>query len=259
MQIVVLIWQIVGFVRAGDHYLVDGHGAIEWVWVGYGGVLLILLIAANGWYALFAPFPPARQGPGESAAERLNRERASKYSLSILSSEAAGRGGIVPADKGRVLYLKGDFELGIAEKLKALLNRYHDIGWLVLESDGGRIYEARRIARMARDRGLKTYVLNHCNSACTTAFIGGKTRYLGPKGSLGFHKYWLDAQLQHPFVNLGEEQDKDRSFYRSQNISNDFLNRIFDEPHTGLWQPDHATLLKAGVVHKILPAASGGN
>ena len=255
VQLVILVWQIVGLLRACDAYLITSHGAIEWVWTAYGGLFTVVLIAANGWFSLFVPLLPAHLAPGETAAEILERERASKYSLTIADSDAARQNGIVLNKGKRVLYLKGSFELGITQNLKALLDRQGDIKGLILESDGGRIYEARRIARMVRDRGLTTYVLHHCNSACTTAFIGGKSRVLGANGTLGFHKYWLDAQLQHPFVDLKAEQEKDRAFYRSSNITAQFLDRIFDKPHTGLWQPDHATLLKAGVVHKILPTS----
>jgi hypothetical protein len=36
-------------------------------------------------------------------------------------------------------------------------------------------------------------------------------------------------------------------------ISKEFVDRIFDRLHNEIWYPDHASLLRAGVVHAVTP------
>ena len=235
-HVFVLGWQVVGFLRACDQFVLDSD-PVEWVWAAQAGMIISLVATVISVFGLLQSVlvDPSR----EIDADVLARERASKYTIDLMKG-------------GRLVHLKGSFELGIARDLETFLKHYPGIKGIVLSSDGGRIYEGRGIADLAQRRELHTYVFRSCNSACTTAFIGGKVRILGANGKLGFHQYWHDAQLQHPFIDLQAEQDKDRQFYRSQNIKADFLSRIFEKTHVDLWHPNNKTLLDAGVVHKIL-------
>ena len=239
-HLIVLSWQVMGFLRACDQFLIASE-PVEWVWAAQAGMVISLVATVINVYGSLQTV--LRDHVREIDAEVLARDRASKYSIGLTGG-------------GRLVHLKGSFELGITHALEAFLERYPYVEGIVLSSDGGRIYEGRGIADLARRRELRTYVFESCNSACTTAFIGGQVRILGANGKLGFHQYWHDAQLQHPFIDLQEEQDKDRRFYRSQNIKAEFLNRIFDKTHVDLWQPDNKTLIDSGAVHIILPDPS---
>ena len=99
--------------------------------------------------------------------------------------------------------------------------------------------------------GLDTYVLGRCNSACTTVFIAGKTRTLGPAGRLGFHQHWMDADYPVYLVDEVTEMQKDLAFYEAQGIAADFLEQVFITPHDGLWFPSQAEMLAAGVATRI--------
>ena len=174
----------------------------------------------------------------ELTVERWDRERAARYRIEIL-------------DDGTGVLLAGSIELGTTEAMRAVLEKHPDVRVLVLESIGGHIYEARGIAKLAIRRGLDTLVLGTCASACTTAFMGGKVRKIGPAGRIGFHQYGRIATYDSPFNYLKEEQEADRRFYAGRGVAQKFLDRIFEAPHDQIWFPMTTQLIDAGVVHEV--------
>ena len=155
-------------------------------------------------------------------------------------------------EKNTWVFVGGIFDHGLTAELVAVLTRFPEVSALVLESDGGQIYEARGVAQAALERSLDTYVFGLCKSACTTAFLAGKTRYIGPRGVLGFHRYHLQGRNEHPFVNIAEEQERDRQFYLERGVNVAFSKRLFSVSHRSIWVPTRQELLAAGVVHVVL-------
>lgn len=237
-HLIIFVWQIVGVLRACDRHL-TALKSIVWVWATQIGIatsiIFTLITVLSGFQSLFV----YRQGMLDAAA----RERilATSYTLTL-------------TDDGQLFHLKGDFEFGITGQVEALLWRHRDVQGVVLSSDGGQVYEGRGVANLIVRHGLDTYVFETCKSACTTAFIGGATRTLGPNGKLGFHQYRLDAEFVNPLVDAGAEQEKDRRFYAIRDIDPGFLRRVFDRPHNEIWFPDRDELLAAGVVHRFADA-----
>lgn len=229
-------WQLVGLIRACDRYLDDNRNtawttAIQWVTVIQGAIVASLLVIVvtvfslvqNG-IDLYAPSHPsaADGGPG--------------YSIELIA-------------EGSLIRFEGNFETGLSSDLKKLLAEKHDVRGIVLNSDGGRVFEARGVAKLIREHQLETYVYGMCRSACTTAFIAGKRRYLGEGGSLGFHRYRLRSVL--PVIDVTAEQEKDRVFYQAQGVAPTLLSRIFAAPYESMWYPEIKELLDAKVVHQI--------
>lgn len=238
-QLIVLPWQIVGVLRSCDRYLA-GFRPIVWVWGIQIGVAASLILTLISVYSGFQSLYIDRRDMLEAAAPQ--RAQAARYTLT-------------PTNSGRLINLKGDFEFGITRNLEALLKRHRGVAGIVLSSDGGQIYEGRGVARLIMGHGLDTYVFETCKSACTTAFIGGATRTLGPNGRLGFHQYRLDAEFSNPLADVAAEQERDRRFYADRNIGGGFLRKVFDRPHDDIWFPDSDELLAAGVVHRVADAA----
>lgn len=235
-HVLVYVWQVVGVLRAGDRYL-KGSGSTVWVPAAHVGVIAsLILTSVSAFGAMQTVFIGKRDTDLAAAWER---ERAARYALSL-------------SDEGRLVNLSGTFELGITKSLASLLGDNPGIRGIVLESDGGYVAEGRGVARLIRDRQLDTYVFRECKSACTTAFIGGRTRTLGEHGKLGFHQYWLEDGYPASLLNPLEEQERDSLFYRGQGIRPDFVNRLFQTPHDDIWYPSHSELLDAGVVQRIL-------
>ncbi len=234
-HLVIYPWQIVGVLRSCDRYL-SGFGSAGWVWGVYMGIAVSIVATLIGVFGAYQQTFMARDM--ELAAEVLERERAAKYALTLSDGDTRVR-------------LNGSLELGVTRKLEAILNQNPAVTVMVLESHGGHIYESRGVAKLIWRYGLNTYVAGSCSSACAIAFMGGVERVLGADGRLGFHQYGLSANLPLPYLDLAKEQETDRRFYRSRDVAEDFLERVFDAAHTEIWFPSHEALLAAGVVHRV--------
>ncbi len=153
------------------------------------------------------------------------------------------------------LHISGDLEIGISNAVRAIIATQPNIKSVVLQSHGGQIYEGRGLARIFTEFGLDTYVYEECSSACATAYIGGRERYLGENGKLGFHQYKLDTSAYTrfiPFYDLRVEQERDLALFKSRGIDHSFLGKMFDQPASRIWFPDSITLRNAGVVnHRV--------
>ena len=153
------------------------------------------------------------------------------------------------------LEISGGLDIGITNAVRASLVAHPDIKSVSLQSGGGHIYEGRGLAKLFTEQALDTYVFAECSSACATAFIGGKQRYLGATGKLGFHQYKLDIS-QHrkmvPFYDTPAEQQRDLELFKTRGIKPAFLNKMFDQPASKIWFPDHQELLDANIVNKLI-------
>jgi hypothetical protein len=86
------------------------------------------------------------------------------------------------------LVIRGDVEVGFAEKLRQAIKLNPDVEFIGLGSGGGSVSEALEAGRLIRRLKLKTMLWNNCNSACTLVFFGGVERLIwSPYPDLGFH------------------------------------------------------------------------
>lgn len=229
---IVFVWQVVGVLRATQHQ--TSILANIWTVATYGAVGLCLVFTALSIASSFRALTAERFVPVNPT--ELEDARANQYALSINPSK-------------NHVHIDGTFALGMTGKLAALLDQNPTITGVVLHSEGGHVYEGRGVAYLIRKRKLDTYVFEICKSACTTAFIGGTKRYLGPYAKLGFHQYKLDLEFPVPLYDIKGEQDKEVTFYRQQGVSNSFLKQVFNTPYSDIWFPGLPELLEAGVVH----------
>ena len=152
-----------------------------------------------------------------------------------------------------LITVKGPFEIGIVAALEKEIKKYPATTGIVLDSHGGNVYQARGMAKLVVDNELDTYTFASCYSACTLVFISGKTRHLGFNGKLGFHSYQINPYVFTPQIDLEKEQQKDLEIY-SEHISNtEFIEKIFAQECTGIWEPHLKELINANVVHKVIP------
>jgi len=228
---VVFVWQAVGVFRAGETHIRQ-HGAIALHWGAQLGVIIAFWLTAS--YALNAWQMTLDVPDYENFAEKMDRERAGRYRIS--------------REPGGALLIDGTLELGVTKRLAALLAEDPGVREIVLSSAGGNIYEARGLARLFRDRGLTTIVAEECSSACTTAFIGGRTRNLRPGGKLGFHQYRIEADYDVLGTNPKEEESRDKTLYLAAGVKEDFVARMHSAAPGSMWYPDAEELLDAGVI-----------
>lgn len=233
-----LVWQIVGVVRASDqHHSHTGSQAL--VWGAQISMVLIFFLTAT--YALQSWQFTLKVPEEENFLTRMDREHAAKYDLTV---------------EGNVLRLTGSIELGSTRRVSELLENTPGITLVILESDGGNIYEGRGLARLFAARKLATRVETRCSSACTIAFSGGVHRSISQTGRLGFHQYKVDADYDIVVTNPLKEQERDLQRFRDAGFSEAFLERVFASRPQEMWFPAPGELLAAGVVHEVGAAGS---
>ena len=89
------------------------------------------------------------------------------------------------ARDGRELAFSGGISLGVAAAFAQILSSAQSVQTVRLNSDGGRIVEAERMAALIKAKGLDTYVADECASACTTVFLAGRNRLAAPDARIG--------------------------------------------------------------------------
>lgn len=157
-------------------------------------------------------------------------------------------------DKDRQqLQVNGIMEIGILPAFENMLSRHPESTEVAFNSNGGNIYQARGLAKIIISKALNTYVSEDCYSACTIAYMAGNIRQMGPDGRLGFHQYNMKYKLLNQRFDVGKEQAKDITFFKSRISDVIFIEKIFSSKNSDLWIPEHNDLLKSGVIHEIVP------
>lgn len=146
--------------------------------------------------------------------------------------------------------LSGTLGVGSAGRIRAVLDEEPGIHTLVLDTPGGRVGEAALIAKLVRERQLKTYVDTHCESACTVILLAGADRAVTAHARVGFHRA--------SFPGMSPAQDKAMTDdlieqYRAAGLPEDFLARVRDTQAEDMWYPTRDELLAAHAVDRISP------
>jgi hypothetical protein len=234
-HILVYSWQIRGLIKASDRYVSD-FGSPIMAMASHFGIVISLLFTGfavhDSYQSLFVE-------------DRANSENQLSWNHSLLGEYT------LTVDGNRIR-LEGDLRVGVTEALKKALVQNVQVTGIILSSNGGRVNEGRNLAQLIQSRELDTIVFDECKSACTTAFIGGKTRILGFHGKLGFHQFSLDSIYYNPNVDPKSEQKIDLDYYARQGVTQAFLDEVFQATHQQMWFPEQEYLLSSGVVHRIL-------
>jgi hypothetical protein len=230
---IVFVWQVVGVLRAAEHHI-RNKGGMAGMW----GAQLCAILAF--WFTATDAFDAWQMShyipEEENFALRMDREHASRYTLTA---------------SGEILRLSGTIELGVSRRLARELAANPAASVIVLDSDGGNIYEARGLSKLIRDNGMDTRTESRCSSACTTVFIAGKRRSMTADAQLGFHQYRLEADYDVPNADPAAEQERDRAFYADSGVAEWFQKKMFESTADNMWFPTGEELIAAGVVHEI--------
>jgi len=232
---VLLVWQVVGVIRSAESHF-SQHGNMALVWGAQLGCVLMLVL--SGVYALGAA-QMTMQAPAEvDVLTQMNEEHARQYTLDV------------SADR-QVVYISGMIDLGITRALRAYLLQHADVEAIVLDSDGGNIYEGRGLANLFSEHGLQVHVETSCASACTIAFSGGKVRTASNAAKFGFHQYRIDADYTIIATDVAKEQRRDQQRLLDAGVDARFVADVFSPPSASMWWPELETLLAAGFLHEI--------
>ena len=230
-KLIIYPWQVVGVLRASSRRIRTDSGR---AWANVAQIAVVASLAATLVTALETY--QSLQIYKQDLIQRAIPPEEPEYSLDLIEG-------------GTLIHLRGPFQIGITSKVEELIDRNPGVSGIILDSEGGQIYEGRGLARVITEHGLRTFSLDHCLSSCTTAFIAGTKRTLGTKARLGFHQYITYSII--PSVNIANEQAKDMAIFVQQGVSPQFLEKIFNQPPEGMWWPEIDELLDAGVVQQI--------
>lgn len=219
------IWAMVGIWRSAGRHVARGGGS------GWGVVARVLVV--------FSVFATLAQIPSLGL-------QAKEHGLIAVGRDPLGPVAAMSMDRaGQTLELKGTLSAGVADRFEEMIDAAPKTRTVVLDSDGGRIFEALRMAELIRERGLDTRVEQHCASACTFLLMAGKDRSAHRFAQVGFH------QPDFPGISDAERTAviaDNRKDYVDAGIQPAFLDRAMNTPPDEMWYPTHVQLVEAGVL-----------
>ncbi|MBN9088406.1 MAG: hypothetical protein J0J01_15985 [Reyranella sp.] len=133
----------------------------------------------------------------------------------------------------------GGFKYGLARDAEALFETAPNLRVVHLNSAGGRLGEAAKLARLIKARGLATYSADVCASACTVAYAAGSARYLRAGARLGFHRGIFAGN---------ENAAATGQLLLEAGIAPAFVERAIAQPAESVWYPTDQELLAARAV-----------
>jgi len=148
------------------------------------------------------------------------------------------------ADHQRIR-IKGPIGMGDGERFANFVKTEAAARVVELDSPGGRIYEANRIADVVRDRKWLTRATGSCASACTLVFLAGSSRGVLGEGQIGLYR--ASAGTYNPVI----EQFANRNLaaiYEEAGLPRTFIQRALATPPWDMWYPSIAEMVDVGLV-----------
>ena len=223
--VVIGVWQLVGIWRSASKHPSRGGKRL---WAGIAKFLVVI-----GAIHLATQTGNAYQsiGQGYQALKSANQD----FEINIIRD-------------GEAVEVVGTFNSGIAKEFELVIDDMPALQTVEFQSRGGLVNEAQRIRKLIRARHLNTLVMAECASACTLAFLGGKQRFLGPDGLLGFH-----APSFHGLSNddaAGELLALADTIPASE-VDKAFTIKAYVTTFLEMWHPTTDELLEAGFIHGL--------
>lgn len=246
LDLFVFAFQVVRFVSASSLYL-NQTGRFWSVTAASLGFVGAGIFTFYLWFLAFSVVDKALSG---NRADWERRTSQLQNPAVVESRAPQKRFRVHMSLDGQVLTYDGIMSSGMMGDLDALLANSQDLRQITLNSPGGNLNEARRLAQRVLQYGLDTHVVEECSASCLLAFTAGANRTLGRGAKLGFHRYGLDFKQLMPFVETDVERLQDQSFFEQQQISPAFINRYFNADRRALWYPRRNELFDAGIITK---------
>jgi hypothetical protein len=229
---ILLLWGAVGTLRAGARY--QNSGGLK-VWFIPAIIAIAFLVYEDLAFQLYSQTALIENG-------RM-----------MLTGRFGPPASISTINDGAAVLIEGELQDGTARDLSARLDASPGVTNVAFDSKGGLFKEARLIAQIIADRHLNTYVAKRCSSACTLAFLAGKTRCMSDYAKLGFHagrRMGLPGEMRPTIANA------QRSLYAKAGLPDSFIDDMMAVPSTSIWYPTHDELLDAHVLTPDCPAAA---
>ena len=222
------LWSVVGIWRSADSHVVNG-GSRGWATTAKAMVVLGALAMS--------------QSLMENVIPQMR-----EFWLIATGRDPLGELDLKISSDGKTLTLTGAFREGSASKLETLLGAAPSVTSIALNSYGGRLLEAKRIADVVWRKQLDTFVEVKCESACTYVFLAGRDRAATPNAKIGFHQPSFEGLSAEEQAQITEDM---LNVYRAAQIPKSFLTRIEQTPSSDMWYPTREELISANVVTRV--------
>ncbi|MBL8197650.1 MAG: hypothetical protein JNJ67_01835 [Chromatiales bacterium] len=220
---IIPLWQMVGLWQACDRALRTSDRIFTARLAQVAAVLFTLLIATRGLVA----------GAEQVIAARVAWALGSyQYQVTLLPG-------------GREIEVDGGLGFGVSAAVGELLASNPDVRRIRLNSGGGALSEGVRLRELIVAHGLDTYSSRECSSACVSAFIGGRFRYLQRGARMGFHlpRNW-EPLSTGPVSSLYATELR---YFQQRGVPNWFLGNWIRSGQK-FWYPTGFQLQRAGIV-----------
>lgn len=215
------VWCIVGAWRAAGNYLRD-EGAALWGWLAR--VTLALGALQFGASVLFGFMP-----------------NVGNYWQMARGIDPIGQATLSLSADGRSLRVAGTIGMGDGERVRKLLASAEasQLKRVELESPGGRVREAERMAEALQQHRHASRAVGTCASACTLVFMAGQPRQLTPGARLGFHR--ASTGTFNPVFEELANQNLAAS-YRKLGLPESLIDKTLATPARSMWFPKERDL-----------------
>lgn len=150
--------------------------------------------------------------------------------------------------QGSEIEFLGEIDYGSAVGLEEILAQNPKAKVLHLNSPGGQVDEADRMAASVEKRGMTTTVDEFCVSACTLVFLAGQQRLIAPKAQVGFHRPWVPDMSEAEMAIIIQ---RDRDFMKGRGISPWFIDKAYATPNSSVWYPTVTEMTSAKVIDGV--------
>lgn len=220
---IIPLWQMVGLWQASDRALHGTDRIFTARLAQVAAVLFTLFIATRGLVA------GAEQVIAARVAWALGPYR---YEVTLLPG-------------AREIEVDGGLGFGVSAAVSELLAGNPDVRRIRLNSGGGALSEGVRLRELIVTHGLDTYSSRECSSACVSAFIGGRFRYLQRGARMGFHlpRNW-EPLSTGPVSSLYATELR---YFQQRGVPDWFLGNWIRSGQK-FWYPTEFQLRRAGIV-----------
>jgi hypothetical protein len=226
--LLIITWQVVGVWRSASNYQRNSKK----FWGGIAKFIVIITVLQTIGTVARNGLPQINELYKIYAGDK----EVGKYAFRVLRN-------------GRELEFSGGITFGAAKEFQHFIGAMGALRLVHLNSPGGRILEAQRIAALIRTHKLSTYVDNQCMSACTIIFLAGRERLISKEGKLGFHQPnfpgWTDEQRRKAIA------DEERQLLQL-GVAPSFARKATLAPPKDIWIPTTAELVSAHVITKVV-------
>jgi hypothetical protein len=218
------LWQVVGVWRSAGRHASNGGSA------GWGTAARVAVVL--GAIQLVVVF-------GTQAVPQI-----AEYGRMALGRDPINGSRVRLLRGGTELEVSGYIAFGLTDKVAVMLDAHPDIVVVHLNSDGGRVAEARKLRDLIADRRLSTYTSTRCLSACVIPFLAGQRRLIAANAKIGFHQYSFAGSTGTAVL---QEMETDKRYFVSRGVSEAFVRQAFRHSDT-LWYPTPQEMRTAGYV-----------